>query len=56
MNAVGGKKDNDENGWGETGGRGSSPSKEEERRARSPGKEVDIVGWRTMYMNRAYKN
>ena len=47
VNAVGGKKDSDENGWGETGGRGSSPTKEEERRARSPGKEVGIVGWST---------
>ena len=37
VNAVGGKEK--ENGWGE-GGRGSSPVKEEERRARSPGKEV----------------
>ena len=42
VNAVGGKKAaEEENGWGE-GGRGSSPVKEEERRARSPGKEVSL--------------
>ena len=41
VNAVGGKKE-EENGWGEGGIRGSSPVKEEERRARSPGKEVSI--------------
>jgi len=43
VNAVGGKKAvaEEENGWGDTSGiRGSSPAKEEERRARSPGKEV----------------
>ena len=39
VNAVGGKKE-EENGWGEGGIRVSSPVKEEERRARSPGKEV----------------
>ena len=43
VNAVGGKKAaEEENGWGEGGMRGSSPVKEEERRARSPGKEVSI--------------
>ena len=43
VNAVGGKKAaEEENGWGESGMRGSSPVKEEERRARSPGKEVSI--------------
>ena len=43
VNAVGGKKAaEEENGWGEGGMRGSSPVKEEERRARSPGKEVRI--------------
>ena len=47
VNAVGGgggnkkEKVDEENGWGEVPGiRGSSPVKEEERRARSPGKEV----------------